>query len=74
MKNIRTIAPCIIAGREVRAGLCLSLPTAEADALIEDNLAQPWAAPDRAPEPSPYRTAADASAAVAAALAAEPTE
>lgn len=50
MMMIRTTATFELNGREVRAGLFLSLPADQAQTLIDDGLAEPWA-PDGAVHP-----------------------
>lgn len=60
MMNVRTLRPCMVGDREVRAGLCLSLPTDQAEALVSAGDAEPWEAAPRAPRPSPYAPAAPA--------------
>ncbi len=45
--QIRTLRPTEIAGRHARRFACLDLPQAEAEAMIDAGLAEPWPpAPD----------------------------
>lgn len=60
---IRTLRPCLVQGREVRAGLCLDLPPPQAEALIEAGDAERWDPPARGREPDPYLDAAEAASA-----------